>query len=122
MGKSLLTGGLSGVKAKAVYRGAEAPLRIEERRPTFYVRSNSGRSIILVHLEKKSDHREVQTLSGSYGATSGLQEKDRVEATVAPIADGIISVVPSNDLPNGEYLITFDEFGAVSFDFGIAAK
>lgn len=120
MGVGILTGGMAGVKAKSVYRGAEAPLRIEERRPTFYVRSNSGRGIILVRLEKKGDHRELQVLSDNFGSQTGLREKDRVEATVAPIADGIISLAPAKDLPNGEYLITFDEYGAVSFDFGIA--
>ena len=121
MGVGILTGGMAGIKAKSVYRGAEAPLRIEERRPTFYVRSNSGRGIILVRLEKKGDRRELQVLSDNFGSQTGLREKDRVEATVAPIADGFISVAPAKDLPNGEYLITFDEYGAVSFDFGIVA-
>jgi len=120
MGVGILTGGIAGVKVKSVYRGAEAPLRIQERRPTFYVRTNSGRGIILAHLEKKGDHRELQVMSDNFGPKAGLREKDRVEVTVTQVTDGVVSVTPAEALHDGEYLITFDEYGAVSFDFGIA--
>ena len=41
--------------------------------------------------------------------------------TLGPVSAGNQKPGPPADLPNGEYLITFDEMGAVSFDFGIAA-
>ena len=121
--KTLVTQGISSIKAKAVYRDAEAPVRIAERRPTFYLRSNSARGVLLVRLEKKGHNRELE-ISG--GATSlsmrmGIRNQDILDLTTKPIADGILSIIPNTELPNGEYLIAFDNMGASSFDFGIVA-
>ena len=119
-GRMILTQGFSSIKAKSVYRGAEAPLRIGDRRPTFYVRSNSERVVSLVRLEKKGDHREIEVERAGLSSGTGFREKDRVNATVTRVAEGMLSVIPTQELPNGEYLITFDDMGANAFDFGIA--
>jgi hypothetical protein len=123
VGKFFLTQGISGIKTKATYRDAEAPLRIADRRPTFYLRSNSARGVFLVHLEKKSDHRELEIAGAatSFNMRIGIRKEDIIELTTKPIVDGIVSIIPNTELSNGEYLITFDIEGGNSFDFGIAA-
>src|SRR5277367_329125 len=55
------------------FRGVEAPVQLSDRRPVFYLKTtpdkeswmaNAARNIVIVLLDKKSDHRELQMEKG----------------------------------------------------------
>jgi hypothetical protein len=56
---------------KQLYRGAEAPVQLSDRRPVFYIKTTpdkeqqlaiASRDTVIVLLTKKEDHRELQTV------------------------------------------------------------
>jgi hypothetical protein len=112
------------------FRGAEAPIQITERRPSFYVKElpalaniagRSERDLVIVRFDKKKDHRELQTTNGGNMFTfkAGLS-KDRVpDITTKTISDGVFMVRPNGDLPSGEYLLTFSAMGITGYDFSV---
>ena len=113
-----------------LYRGAEAPIQISERRPTFYVKElpaiatiagRSERDLVIVRFDKKKDHRELQTTSGGSMFTfkAGLSKDRLPELTTKTVSDGIFMVRPTGDLKPGEYLLTFSAMGTGGYDFGI---
>src|ERR1035441_3926590 len=55
------------------FRGAEAPAQLTEKRPVFYVRElptlaatagRTERDLLIIRVDKKRDHRELQTTNG----------------------------------------------------------
>ncbi len=112
------------------YRGAEAPVQIAERRPTFVVKQSpyvlnipghSDRDLLIVRFNKKKDHRELQTTSGGNMFTfkAGLSKEKTPDITVTKLSETTFSVVPTSDLDPGEYLLTFSALGFNGFDFGV---
>lgn len=112
------------------YRGAEAPVRISERKPTFILKQSpyltsapgySFRDLVLVKFNKKKDHRELQVSSGGNMFTfkAGFSKDKLVEITVTRLSDVTISITPIQDLPPGEYMLTIAALGPSGFDFGI---
>jgi hypothetical protein len=112
------------------FRGAEAPVQISERRPTFCVKESAAmaniegrteRDLIIVRFDKRKDHRELQTTNGGNMFTfkAGLSKDRTPDVTVKPIADGTFTVTPNEDLRPGEYMLTFGGLGYSGYDFGI---
>ena len=111
------------VKAKRVYRGAEAPVRMSERTPLFFARfgnAESTRDWDIVQLEKKQDHRELEI--GSAGVfkhpKSGITDQELQSVVVAHVTDDVFSIKPATDLSNGEYVVAYKEL--IFYDFGIS--
>ena len=112
------------------FRGAHSPIQLSETKPTFYIRQNpymasvpghSERDIVIVRFDTKKDHRELQVTSGSSAFTlkSGFSKERTPEITTTHISDSEFTVIPTQDLVPGEYLLTFGGSGATGYDFGI---
>lgn len=107
-------------KVLSTYRGAEAPVRISERRPVFFVQSidpRFGRELRILQLEKKGDHRELEVATETaLGGKSGTRAQDIRDVVVKKVTDNVSSVTPASDLVDGEYVVTD---GLSYYDFGI---
>ncbi len=112
------------------FRGAGAPVQIDGRRPTFYVKElpaletlpgRSERDLVIVRFDKKKDHRELQTTNGGNMFTykAGFSKDRLPDITAKKMADGIFAVEPTEDLKSGEYMLTFSAIGNSGYDFGI---
>jgi hypothetical protein len=112
------------------FRGAESPIQIEDKRPTFCIKElpelagiagRSEHALLIVRFDKKKDHRELQTTNGGNVFTfKGGLSKDRMpDITTKTVSDGVFMVTPSEDLKPGEYMITFDALGFDGYDFGV---
>jgi len=111
------------------YRGAEAPIQLSDRRPVFYIRTTqdkealmavAARNTAIVLLDKKTDHRELQTVkSGLFGAKAELDKKRTPEVSLHSVNNLMCSVTPNRDLARAEYLLTYDAMGRGGYDFGI---
>lgn len=113
-----------------MFRDAESPVQIVDKKPTFCVKElpqladiagRSGRDLLIVHFDKKKDHRELQTTSGGNMFTfkAGLSKDRMPDITTKTLADGIFIVTPNEDLKPGEYMVTFSALGNSGYDFGI---
>ncbi len=114
------------------YRGAEAPIKLSDRRPVFYIKNpleplmaktggpNATRNAVIVILSKKKDHRELQSIkSGLSGVKSGIDKKLLPDVTVHSINDLTFTITPNQDLAPGEYLLTWKVLGTDGYDFEI---
>jgi len=112
------------------FRGAAAPVQIEDKRPTFYIKElptlttiagRTERDLIIIRFDKKKDHRELQTTSGGNMFTfkSGISKERLPDIITKTVSDGIFTVTPSDDLKPGEYMVTFSALGNSGYDFGI---
>lgn len=112
------------------FRGAEAPAQIEDKRPTFCIKElpsladvagRSGRDLIIVRLDKKKDHRELQTSSGGNVFTfkAGIGKDRLPDITTKTVSDGVFILTPNEDLKPGEYMLTFAAMGNSGYDFGV---
>ena len=111
------------------FRGATAPVQIDDPIPSFYIKQNpqmmniaghSPRDLVLVRFDRKKDHRELQTTSGGNMFTfkAGFSKEKTPEIEVTQVSESIVMVRPKQKLPAGEYLLTYG-LGASGFDFGI---
>ena len=112
-------------KIISVYKGSTAPIRIAERRPSFYVRQVlvNTRSLFIVALTRKGDHRELPVGSTNFFENHqvGISDKYRIEVVVEGKPNGVFyKITPKEDLPDGEYVIALDDLAANSYDFGIS--
>jgi hypothetical protein len=112
------------------FRGAEAPAQLTEKRPVFYVRElptlaatagRTERDLLIIRVDKKRDHRELQTTNGGNMFTfkSGISKERMPDVTTKTLDDGIFTITPNEDLKPGEYMVTFSALGYVGYDFGI---
>jgi hypothetical protein len=111
------------VKQYAQLDGLEAMVRVDERKPIFYLRTEGSVGVrpLIVRLRQKTDHREIQTMKmGSLGSWERLPKAERFEVEISQVADGIVSVTPKADLPDGQYVVTLDEMLDQAYDFGVA--
>lgn len=121
MGLFIQTDGLSNLGMTAVYRGAQAPVRISDARPTFYVRgAGSAKDAMIVQLTRKKDSRTLQTSSSDATVENkgGFKKEEIHKVTVTAYSDESFSVTPEEALKPGEYLIVFG-YATAGFDFGI---
>ena len=112
------------------FREAEAPIQTSNPRPVFKVvgaQDIAPRDIIIVKLEKKKDHREIEVGSVRTwtGANMGYPDKAVTKVTVQQV-EGALLVTPAEDLEPGEYLlfpgvqgVVMPEAGFGGFDFGV---
>lgn len=112
------------------FRGAESPIQIEDKRPTFCIKEfpelagvagRSQHALLIVRFDTKKDHRELQTTNGGNVFTfkSGLSKDRMPDITTKTVSDGVFMVTPNEDLKPGEYMITFDAVGTDGYDFGV---
>jgi hypothetical protein len=114
---------------KQLYRGAEAPVQLSDRRPVFYIKTTpdkeqqlaiASRDTVIVLLTKKEDHRELQNIkTGLTGVKSGMDKKLLPDVTLHSVNNLMFTVTPNQDLAPGEYLLTWNSMGSVGYDFGI---
>lgn len=111
------------------FRGGEAPVQTNERKPIFYVKQSpymtnipgrSDRDIVLVRFAKKKDHRELQMTSGGsmFNFKAGFSKEKAPDIVVTRISESVFTVTPKDNLPPGEYMLTYG-LGSSGFDFGI---
>lgn len=125
MGKALLTGGWGGGgDVVMVFSGAEAPVQISESKPTFYSRPQvqSPRDLLIVRMDKKKDHRELQTTSGAVFKSAEYKKSNVVQVSTTMISADVMSITPTTDLKDGEYLLVFSYGGSGGYDFGVNQK
>lgn len=112
------------------FRGAEAPIQVEDKRPTFYIKElpilatlagRTERDLIIIRFDKKKDHRELQTTSGGNMFTfkSGISKERLPDITTKTVSDGMFTVTPNDNLKPGEYMVTFSALGNSGCDFGV---
>ena len=110
------------------FKGAEAPVKIQEDKPTFLLRGNplvgggSIRDVVLARLDKKKDHRDLPVTSGStlFTVRQVLPKDHTPEISVTPVTETVFKLTPAQPLPAGQYLITFGNGEVGGFDFEIA--
>jgi hypothetical protein len=108
--------------------GAEAPVKIYERRPTLVVKQSisslpqgSDRDVAIVRVDKKRDHRELQVTSGKTPVTfKKTFPKERITPlTVRRISPTTFELMPQKDLTPGQYFLTFGTGKLGGYDFQI---
>jgi len=114
--------GLSGVKRDMRIEGKTSTLKITDKQPKFTIRFGYGsttepyfndekyiKHIVLVKLKSGGKERKMQT--GSYGLSgveSSLSNKYVIAISVEPIGDGTYTIIPREDLKEGEYCFYFN--------------
>ena len=112
-----------------IFRGAEAPLKIDQVKPLFFLRPTSSdidppagpRDVLIVRLQKKKDHRELPVTSGAtlYHWREEIPKCSIIPSTVTSESMGAFSVSPRQNLAPGEYMITFGTGQVGGYDFDI---
>lgn len=145
-----LTGGIASVSVKASIQNASARVKSSVHKPIFYFffdESNPGlvqnasawsagsaatvtapSEFSLVRLTAKQDRREARVGSMNIGgAKTGVMDKDRLAFEYELVRPGVYKVMPSSELPTGEYGFIFSIQGGGSggamtakiFDFAV---
>jgi hypothetical protein len=115
------------------FSGAQSLTQIANKRPTMCIKL--GHTLLelsnnmnapqpdprVFRLDKKKDHREIQLSHGSdiFTSGSGIKRDHLPDITVRPIGEGVFMVTPSQDLPPGEYELSFNAMGDGGYGFGI---
>lgn len=108
------------------FRGSEAIVKLAVKRPHFVIYSTKPHwattRLVIVRLDKKSDHRELRMASGSmFGGHGGFDEDKTVTATTTKRDDESWDVSPDKELEPGEYLLTTG-ISPQGFDFAIQSE
>jgi hypothetical protein len=134
IGKSNVVGKMKfmGGSGAFIYAGAESPVRLDNRRPVFGLRTAGNpmaamagfgaRDLQVLSLLKKKDHREITTARVSVfgGVHQGSASKDTMQITLTEVGDQTYIFTLKADLPPGEYLVTFSGYGgSAGYDFGV---
>jgi hypothetical protein len=112
------------------FRGGTAPIKISERRPTFYIKQSTyladvpgqtSRDVVIVKFDKKKDRRELQATSGGsmFTLKSGFSKERTPDIQINWVGAGVFSVTPEKELPDGEYFLTFGFGGFTGHDFAV---
>jgi len=121
--KTLLTWGMASTTTSRVYKGAQASLQAQERRPGFYVRgfNVSDQTALIVRVEKKRNDREVRIGSlSAFDAKTGYREQDARKVKVTSIAGDVSVITPETELEPGEYILLLDSNASdYAYDFGV---
>lgn len=145
-----LTGGIASMSIKAAIQNETARVHAQPGRPTFYFffdESNpetarmttawaagtaatvsSPSEFTLIKLMKKDGRREARVGSANIGgAKTGVMDKDRIAFDYEMVRPGVFKVMPTGELPSGEYGFIYALTGGGStgamtariFDFAI---
>ena len=100
--------GIASKKWNAEIPGAESNNKVKDRQPLFYFYApeNSGPAdLVLVKLDKKSDHRqwEIGRIGGWAGGHSGTKDEDRQGFRYDRVAPRTYKLTLLRDLEPGEY-------------------
>lgn len=121
--KTLLTWGRASATTSRVYKGAQASLQANERRPGFYVRgfNVSDQTALIVRVEKKRKDREVRIGSlSAFDVKTGYREQDARKVKVTSIANDVSIITPESELEPGEYILLLDSSASdYAYDFGV---
>jgi hypothetical protein len=115
------------------FRGGHSPVQITDRKPIFYivqapymenVPGQSSRDVVIVRFDAKKNRRELQVTSGGSALTykAGFSKERTPDITVTHVSDNAFTVVPTQDLKPGEYLLTFGGAGTTGYDFGVSKE
>ena len=121
MGRFLETDGLSNLKTTVVFRGAQASVRILDRRPVFHVReTGSAAHALIVRLKRKKENREAEVSSWEAGIRNqqGFNRGQIHQVVTSQPARGYYTITPVSDLEEGEYLLVLGDVDG-GFDFAI---
>ena len=105
------------------FRGTHAALRIFGNSVQLFVRDVPDfdeRNVVIVKFTVKNDHRELQTTSAGNFSTfkAGFSRKQAPEFEVHKTSDHAYSIIPTERLSPGEYLITIGP-GMIGYDFAV---
>ena len=62
---------------------------------------------------------KLQNGGSMFTFKTGLSKDRTPDITTKTVADGVFIITPNQDLPPGEYLLTFGALGTTGYDFGI---
>jgi hypothetical protein len=106
---SAFTYGIAKAHVEVIYRDAEAPVKTSNAKPTFRVVGDldvAPRDIIIVRVEKKKDHRELQTAkAGLWSGINSQYPREAITEVSVQQVDGGVVITPNSDLKPGEYLL-----------------
>jgi hypothetical protein len=126
--KVIFSYGIASAEVVYVYRDATALVKTTEVRPVFHIIGNMStapRDIVIIRLQQKKDHRELQT--AKVNAYSGMKmqypPQDTIEVDVQDSANERI-ITPKVDLKPGEYMLfvgspTPMPTGSGGYDFSV---
>ncbi len=105
---SFLTNGLRNQHWDATIEGPISKNVIRDHHPTFYLYVNEGADgsdYVLLHLNKKSDHREFQigSFGGITGGKSGIKKDKEVTVSAEHVGIRMYKLSLDGDLKPGEY-------------------
>ncbi len=125
------TYGISKSKQVSSLSGAASRRQIPHTRPKFYFYFSANSNIspnefaLVKLIEKKKTREMIVGASNAYGASIGINEKERVDVNYDQGADGIYRVYAVNALEPGEYCFIYTGSAPTMFsndkvyDFGI---
>jgi hypothetical protein len=127
LGAALLTGGLTGVRTAHMFPGAQAAIKITERRPVFHIQGYdlAEQGISIVRLSRKGDSREVANgFVSPFALKVGYKQSDLRKVAVTRLTNDLVSATPESDLEAGEYLLVLGRTSEADggFDFSIEGK
>lgn len=107
--KSAFSYGLAKAHVVLSYRDAEAPVQTSGPRPVFKIvgtPDRAPRDIVIVRVQKKKDHRELEVGSAALWTGVNMQYPKDVttEVSVQQVDNGLL-LTPIADLKPGEYLL-----------------
>jgi hypothetical protein len=114
------------------YRHPEARVQITGRSALFCLKfiaaagspsPPSSQSVVIAHLDKKKDHRELETPSaaGAFAFKAGLSKERTPEIAVDDATPGVILISPKEPLSPGEYVLGGASLAISGYDFGFHA-
>ena len=126
--KSAFSYGIAKAKVLVMYRDPEAPVKTSGPRPTFEIvgpTETAPRDIVIVRLQKKKDHRELQVAKvGAFSGYAAEYPPDLTTAVEVKQEGPDMILTPSADLKPGEYILfagtpTAMPTGYGGYDFSI---
>jgi hypothetical protein len=115
------------------YRHPEARVQLTGRSPLFCFKfieaapgspsPPSSQNIVIARLDKKKDHRELETPSeaAAFAFKAGLSKERTPEITVTDDIPGVILISPKEPLTPGEYVLGGSSLAISGYDFGFHA-
>ena len=104
------------------FRDAHAPVQVNGFSAHFFIRDVSGfhdHDVLIVKLDVKKDHRELQSTGGDFLTFKSGLSKDRApEFQIHKVSDDTFSITPKEPLAPGEYMITISP-GVNGYGFSV---
>ncbi len=115
-------------KVFRVYAGESSQTQFSEKQPSLYISGSESlsKNIFILRLRKNNGTREVEyartNLLGKF--SEGYSDKDLIRVSINQIGDNIIQLIPSSDLPVGEYLLILNskDISGIGYSFAISPR